>query len=242
MTHHTPTPHNAAKAGDLAPFVLLPGDPLRAEYVAEHFLDAAKQVTGIRGMLGFTGTYRGKPVSVMGSGMGGPSAGIYSYELFAFYGVEHIIRIGTAGGFQTYLNPGDLVFAMTACTDSNYAYQYRLPGTFAPAGDFLLLKKAVGFAEGNGIPYRAGALFSSDMFSEYNALGPEQSWKPWADMGCLAQDMETYALYCNAAYLKKSALSIVTNVASCVTGEQMNAGNGGMEMLEPMMKTALSLA
>ena len=239
---HTPTPHNAAKAGDIAPFVLLPGDPLRAQYVAQHFLENVKQVTGVRGMLGFTGTYSGHPVSVMGSGMGGPSAGIYSYELFAFYGVEHIIRIGTAGGFQNFLKPGDLVFAMTACTDSNYAYQYKLPGTFCPSGDFALIKKAAAYAESNGIGYQAGSLFSSDMFSEYNALGPEQSWKPWADMGCLAQDMETYALYCNAAYLKKSALSIVTNVCSCITGEQMNAAKGGFASLEPMMKTALSLA
>jgi purine-nucleoside phosphorylase len=241
INSHIPTPHNAAKTGEIAPFTLLPGDPLRAKYVAEHYLENAKQVTGVRGMLGFTGTFNGKPVSVMGSGMGGPSAGIYTYELFAFYGVEHIVRIGTAGGFQTFLKPGDLVLAMTACTDSNYAYQYKLPGTFCPCGDFGLLRKAAVFAENSHIGFKAGSLFSSDMYSEYNALGPEQSWKPWAAMGCLAQDMETYALYCNAAYLRKSALSIVTNVCSCITGEQIPPAGEAMKNLEPMIRTALSL-
>jgi len=234
-----PTPHNAAEAGAIAPFVLFPGDPLRAQFVAQNFLKDAVQVTGVRGMLGYTGTYKGEPVSVMGSGMGGPSAGLYSYELFAFYGVEHIVRIGTAGGFQPWQNLGDLIFAMTACTDSNYAYQYQLPGTFSPSADFTLLKKAAKYAKKNGIGYAAGSLFSSDMYSEYNALGPEKAWKPWARMGCLAQDMETYALYCNAAYLNKSALSIVTNVASCVTGEVLDTS--GFTALEPMIKTALSL-
>ncbi|MCR5289462.1 MAG: purine-nucleoside phosphorylase [Treponema sp.] len=237
---HTPTPHNAAKQGQIAPFVLLPGDPLRAQYVAEHLLQNARQVTGIRGMLGFTGLYNGKSVSIMGSGMGGPSAGIYSYELFAFYGVEHIVRIGTAGGYHSSLHLGDLVFAMTACTDSNYAYQYQLPGTFCPSADFTLLKKAASFAEEHGYSYQAGSLFSSDMYSEYNALGGEKAWKPWANMGCIAQDMETYALYCNAAYLKKSALSIVMNVADCISGKCLDTKD--FTALEPMMKTALSLA
>ena len=123
------TPHNAARSGDIAPVVLFPGDPLRAQYIADRYLAGSWQVTGVRNMLGFTGTWNGTPVSVMGSGMGGPSAGIYSYELFRFYGVEKIIRIGTAGGLQPELEPGALVFAMTASTDSNYAAQYRLPGT-----------------------------------------------------------------------------------------------------------------
>lgn len=234
----TPTPHNAAKKEDIAKTVLLPGDPQRAKYIAENFLKKAKKVTSIRGMKGYTGTFNGKPVTVMGSGMGGPSAGIYSYELFAFYDVEQIIRIGTAGGYQKDLPLGALVFAMTACTDSNYAYQYQLPGTFSPVADFDLLKKAVDYVENNKIPYRAGNILSSDMYSEYNALGELKAWKPWADMGCLAQDMETYAVYCNAAYLHKKAFSILTNVADCTTGKCLE---GGMAALEPMIKTALNL-
>jgi purine-nucleoside phosphorylase len=246
MTHHmnnTPTPHNAANAGDIAPFVLFPGDPLRAQYIAEHFLSDAKQVTGVRGMLGFTGTYNGKRVTAMGSGMGSPSAGIYSYELFHFYEVEKIVRIGTAGGFAETVEPGDLIFAQSACTDSNYAYQYELPGTFSPCADFTLLRGAAEFAEKNNIRYHSGMIFSSDMFSSYNALSEKdegRSWKPWARVGCLGQDMETYALYCNASFLGKKALSIVTMVASCSTGKMMT--NHGMDSLEPMMKTALSLA
>lgn len=236
----TPTPHNAAHEGDIAKTVLLPGDPLRAQYIAEHFLSNQKQVTGVRGMLGFTGTYNGKQVTVMGSGMGGPSAGIYSYELFHFYNAEQIIRIGTAGGFAESLEPGDLIFAESACTDSNYAYQYELPGTFSPCADFELLRNAASFAEKNNMRFQAGMIFSSDMFSEYNALGGEKAWKPWARVGCLGQDMETYALYCNASFLKKKALSIVTMVASCSNGKMMPPDHG-MDALEPMMKTALSL-
>ena len=237
-TDKTPTPHNSAKSTDFSETVLLPGDPMRAKYIAENFLQNVREVTKVRGMLGFTGQYKGNPVSVMGSGMGGPSAGIYSYELFAFYGVKRIIRIGTAGGYKPEIPLGALIFAMTACTDSNYAYQYGLPGTFSPCADFQLLKAAVEFAESNAVSYAAGSIFSSDMFSEYNALGAEKAWKPWAEMGCLAQDMETYALYCNASYLKKNALSIVTNVADCNTGKCLS---GGMESLTPMIKTALSL-
>ena len=237
MTEKTPTPHNAAKNGEIAETVLLPGDPMRAKYIAENFLEDAREVTSVRGMKGFTGKYNGKKVSVMGSGMGGPSAGIYSYELFAFYGVEKIIRIGTAGGYKKEQLPGDLIFAMTASTDSNYAYQYALPGTFSPSGDFSLLKKAADFASQNSFRFEAGGIFSSDMYSEYNALG-EEAWKKWARMGCLAQDMETYALYCNAAYLNKKALSILTMVANCVTGATTDFS---FESLNPMIKTALSL-
>ncbi len=217
------TPHNAATAIQVAKTVLLPGDPVRARYIAEHFLKDAEQVTAVRNMLGFTGTWNGTPVTVMGSGMGGPSAGIYSYELFHLYGVEKIIRIGTAGGLQPGIRVGDIVFALTASTDSNYAYQYRLPGTYSPSADFSLLEKAIASARNHSIPFHAGGVFSSDLFSEYNALGPEESWKPWARMGCLVQDMETYALYCNAAWLGKKALSILTHTDSCITGEGLPA-------------------
>ncbi len=235
----TPTPHNAASKGEIAPFVLFPGDPERAEFIANNYLQNSHKVTSIRGMLGFTGNYNGKAVSVMGSGMGGSSAGLYSYELFAFYDVEQIVRIGTAGGLQKDMTLGALVFALTASTDSNYALQYELPGTFSPVCNFDLLKRATFFAEQNAIPFYAGQIISSDLFSSYNARGENRSWQPWAKMGCLAQDMETYALYCNAAYLGKKALSITTNVCSCVTGENMFMN--GHSSLDPMIKTALSL-
>ncbi len=232
------TPHNDAGLNDIAKTVLLPGDPLRAKYIAEKYLSGAAQITSVRNMLGFTGTWKGKPVTVMGSGMGGPSAGIYSYELFHIYGVENIIRIGTAGGLQPSIGVGDLVFAVAASSDSNYAYQYKLPGTFSPSADFSLLEKAVAAARGNSFPFHAGSVFSSDLFSEYNALGPEESWKPWARMGCLVQDMETYALYCNAAWLGKKALSILTHTDSCVTGEGLPSEKR-MSALHAMFAVAL---
>ncbi|MBL8966048.1 MAG: purine-nucleoside phosphorylase, partial [Spirochaetaceae bacterium] len=152
------TPHNTAKAGELAPTVLMPGDPLRAKFIAEHYLEGARQVNGVRGMLAFTGTHKGKTVSVMGSGMGGPSMGIYSYELFAFYGVERIIRIGTCGGLTPAVDVGDLVIAMTSSTDSNYAHQYKLNGSFSPAADFGLLEEAVRASRGKKIPYWVGGI------------------------------------------------------------------------------------
>lgn len=233
-----PTPHNSAQKSEVAKTVLLPGDPLRARYIAQKYLPDSVQITSVRNMLGFTGSWNGIPVTVMGSGMGGPSAGIYSYELFAHYGVDRIIRLGTAGGLQADIEPGQVVFAMTASTDSSYAYQYRLPGSFSPAADFDLLESAVKAARSKGIPFRAGPVFSSDLFSEYNALGPEESWKPWARMGCLAQDMETFALYCNAAWLGRKALSILTHTDSCATGASI-APNDRMTSLHPMFEIAL---
>ncbi|MBQ9238332.1 MAG: purine-nucleoside phosphorylase [Treponema sp.] len=236
---HTPTPHNAAHENDIAPFVLFPGDPLRAEWIAHTFLTDARQVTAIRGMLGFTGTYGTTPVTVMGSGMGGASAGLYAYELFSFYHVDAIVRVGTAAGFQPTIKVGDIIFAMTASTDSNYAVQYQLPGLFSPAGDFSLLQKAAAAAEQRAIRYAAGALFSSDTYSEYNARGTD-AWQTWARMGCLAQDMETYALYCTAAYCQKRALTILTTVYSSATHESIEGA--GFDKLTPMIETALSLA
>ncbi len=235
------TPHNAARPPEIAKSVLLPGDPLRAQYVAAKYMKDSVQVTSVRGMLGFTGTWQGMPLTVMGSGMGGPSAGIYSYELFSHYGVERIVRIGTAGGLQESLPLGSLVFAMTASTDSAYAHQYRLPGSFSPCADFALLERAVSSARTRGIDFRAGSVFSSDLFSEYNALGPEESWKSWSRMGCLAQDMETFALYCNAHWLGKRALSILTHTDSCVTGEGIEAERR-VEALHPMFEVALDVA
>ncbi|MFA5467787.1 MAG: purine-nucleoside phosphorylase [Sphaerochaetaceae bacterium] len=234
------TAHNKARQGDIAKRVLLPGDPQRAAWVAKNFLKEAREVTNVRGMLGFTGLYKDQEVTVMGSGMGGPSAGIYSWELYSVYKVEAIIRIGTCGGFQSNIAVGDLIFALTASTDSAWAHQYNLKGTFCPAVDYRLLEKAVAIAKERHITYHCGSVFSSDLFSEYNALGPD-SWQQWARMGVLAQDMESYALYSTAAYLGQRALSILTMTDSCVTGLGL-ADEARMSALEPMVTVALEVA
>jgi len=239
-----PTPHNKANPGDIAKTVLLPGDPLRAKYVAEKYLTDVKEITSVRNMLGFTGNYNGIPVTVMGSGMGGPSCGIYSYELFSIYGVERIIRIGTSGGLQKELEPGDLVFALTASTDSAWAHQYHVSGTFSPCGDYQMLEKAVTSAKEHNYRYTAGGVFSSDLFSEYDASNEttgKPSWAPWARMGILAQDMETYALYSTANWLGKKAFSIITMIDSCVTGKSL-ADDQRLTALEPMFQVALDIA
>jgi len=234
------TPHNTAQKGDIAPTVLMPGDPLRAQYIAETRLGNARKVTGVRNMFGFTGTWEGKDVTIMGSGMGGPSMGIYSFELFAFYGVERIIRIGTCGGMTADIDVGDLVIAMTASSDSNYAHQYDLNGTFSPCADFPLLEKAVSSARTRGIPHWVGGIFSSDVFSLYSALPEEKGWKKWADMGCAATDMECYALYCNAAYLKKKALTLLTCSDSNISRKEMSPGER-QTSLNSMFDVALDL-
>lgn len=233
----TPTPHNSAKKGQIAPFVLLPGDPDRAEWIAKNFLTGAKLVTDVRGIKGFTGKFNGRPVSVMASGMGAGSAGIYIYELYNFYGVDAIVRIGTCGSLQKDVKPGDMVFAMAASTDSNYEYQYGLRGHLNPCADFGLLQKAAAFAGESNFRFHAGPIFSSDFFSAYNALG-DQVWQSWARMGCLAQDMETFCLYCQAAYAKKKALSIVTSTFNKVTSQEAPLSP---KTLEPMVQTALAL-
>lgn len=235
------TPHNTAAMGDIAPTVLMPGDPLRARYIAEHYLEDAVQFSSVRNMLGFTGTWKGKRVSLMGSGMGAPSMGIYSYELFAFYGVERIVRIGTCGGLSGNIEVGDLVFAMTASTDSNYAAQYGLAGSYSPCADFGLLEKAVAAARNKGYPHWAGGILSSDCFSLYSALSPEEGWKKWARMGCAATDMECFALYCNAAWLGKKALTILTCSDSNVTGKSMSPAER-QEALGAMFDVALEIA
>ena len=216
------TPHNTARKGDIAPAVLMPGDPLRAQYIAETRLENARKVTGVRNMFGFTGVFGGKDVTVMGSGMGGPSMGIYSFELFAFYGVERIIRIGTCGGMTADIDIGDLVIAMTASSDSNYAHQYDLKGSFSPCADFSLLEKAVSAARKREIRHWVGGIFSSDVFSLYSALPEDKGWRKWAEMGCAATDMECYALYCNAAYLKKKALTLLTCSDSNISRKEMS--------------------
>lgn len=234
------TPHNRATKADIAPVVLAPGDPLRAKLVADHFLEDARLVTDVRNVLGYTGVFQNMPVTVLSTGMGGPSVGIYSYELFTEYGVDAIIRIGTCGGLQPTIGVGDLVVALTASTDSNWAHQYNLKGTYSPSCDADMLLRSLSAAKNRDIPIHAGMVFSSDLFSSYNALG-EDSWKAWARMGALAQDMETYALYSTAAWTKKRALSLLTMTDSCVTGQGF-----GDEMrtvgLYPMIEVALQVA
>ena len=179
------TPHNRAMKGDMAKIVLAPGDPLRARLVAEKFLDQGRLVTDVRNVLGYTGFYKGKEVSVLSTGMGGPSIGIYSYELYNEYDVEAIIRIGTCGGLQKEVGVGDLVFAMTASTDSAWAHQYNLKGTLSPCCDSSLLLASMRAAQLKGFAHHTGMVFSSDLFSSYNALG-EDSWNQWARVGALA--------------------------------------------------------
>ncbi|MDR2304855.1 MAG: purine-nucleoside phosphorylase [Treponema sp.] len=231
-----PTPHNAAKLGDIARTVLMPGDPLRAEFIAEHFLQEPVQFNSIRGMLGFTGQYKGVTVSVMGSGMGMPSIGIYSYELLSFYGVENIIRVGTAGGIHRDLKLKDIVFAIGASTNSNYASQYNLQGTFAPVADYSLLRTAVDIAEREGFRYMVGNILSSDTF-----YSDAEDTMDWAKMGVLAVEMETAALYMNAARLCKKALGLFTISDSLITGE-ITSSEERQNSFTDMMKVALETA
>ncbi|HIU59675.1 MAG TPA: purine-nucleoside phosphorylase [Candidatus Scatosoma pullistercoris] len=230
------TPHIAAEKGDFAPTVLMPGDPLRAQVIAERYLKDARLVNNVRGVQGYTGTYRGKAVSVMASGMGMPSIGIYSYELFNFFGVQSIIRVGSAGAISPGLRVRDIVLAMGACTDSRYGAQFSLPGTFAPIADWGLLEKAVRAAEARKTSFRVGNVLSSDLF--YDDSG---STLAWGKMGVLAVEMETAALYMNAARAGKEALSVLTVSDHLVTGESTTAEerqNGFTEMMELALEIA----
>ncbi|MCD7715654.1 MAG: purine-nucleoside phosphorylase [Lachnospiraceae bacterium] len=232
----TPTPHIAALPGDFARTVLMPGDPLRAKHIAETFLEDAVLVNNVRGVNGYTGLYQGKRVSVMASGMGMPSIGIYSYELFHFYNVENIIRIGTAGALQPDLKIRDLVLGMGACTDSNYAAQFELPGTFAPIASYELLKNAAAAAEAMGVNYRVGNLVSADVF--YNDRPTTEKWQK---MGALAVEMEAAALYMNAARAGKNALAICTISDSMVTGE-VTTSEERQTSFNDMVKVAMEIA
>ena len=214
-----PTPHIGAHEGEIAKKVIMAGDPLRAKFMAETFLENPVQYNSVRGMLGYTGTYKGKCVSVQGHGMGMPSIGIYSYELYNFYGVETIIRTGSAGAYHPDLKLGDVMIAIGACTDSNYADQYNLPGQFSPTADFALARAAVEKAEQMGIRYRVGNILSSDVFYGDDA----ERWKQWQKMGVMGVEMEAAALYMNAARSGKNALCICTVSDSLVTGEACSA-------------------
>lgn len=214
-----PTPHIGAREGEIAERVIMAGDPLRAKFMAENFLENPVQYNAVRGMLGYTGTYKGKRVSVQGHGMGIPSIGIYTYELFNFYGVKRIIRTGSAGAYHPELQLGDVVIGIGASTDSSYGAQYNLPGTFAPTADFSLARAAVEKAEKMGVRYRVGNILSSDVF--YGDDGDR--WREWQKMGVLAVEMEAAALYMNAARSGKEALCICTISDSLVTGEASSA-------------------
>lgn len=191
----TPTPHNGAKFGDIAKTVLMPGDPLRAKYIADNYLENVQCFNTVRNMLGYTGTYKDHKVSVMGGGMGMPSIGIYSYELYEFYGVESIIRVGSAGGIDPSVQVRDVVAGMGACTDSNYAAQYNMPGTIAPICSYELLEQAVNAGREQGVNVKVGNILSSDHFY----LDDPTSTAAWQKMGVLAVEMEAAALYMNAA-------------------------------------------
>ena len=231
-----PTPHNSANIDDFAKTVLMPGDPLRAKFIAENFLEDPVLVNGVRGINGYTGMYNGKIVSVMASGMGIPSIGIYSYELFNFYNVENIIRIGSAGAISDEVNLRDIVIGQGACTNSNYASQFNLPGTYAPIASYKLLKQAVDFAQDAGVNYKDGNLFSSDTFYDDAA-----SLSDWRKMGVLAVEMESAALYMNAARAGKNALCICT-ISDCpFTGESCTAEER-QNTFTDMMEIALKIA
>lgn len=232
-----PTPHIGAEQGTFAKTVLMPGDPLRAKFIAETYLENPEQVTSVRNMFGYTGTYKGKEISVMGGGMGMPSIGIYSYELFHFYGVDSVIRIGSAGALSDDLNLMDVVIGMGACTDSNFAAQYGLPGTFAPIADYGLLRRAVETAEKQGTRVAVGNVLSSDAF--YNANSNANDL--WRSMGVLAVEMEAAALYMNAAKAKKKALCMLTISDHIYRGEALSAQERQIGF-HKMMEIALELA
>ena len=232
-----PTPHISAKKEDIAKTVLMPGDPLRSEFIAKTFLTNPVLVNDVRGVHGYTGEYNGKKVTVMASGMGQPSIGIYSYELFNFYDVDAIIRVGTCGSFHPDLHARDIIVAMGACTNGNYAMQYKLPGTFAPIADFGLVRRAVEECEKAGVNYKVGNIFSSDIFYDEANSGMD-----WAKMGVLGVEMESAALYCNAARAGKKALCICTVSDSFIYPEENTTAEERQNSFTAMMKIALNLA
>lgn len=232
-----PTPHIEAQNGEIAETILLPGDPLRAKFIAEHYLTDVIQFNHVRNMLGFTGFYNGKRVSVMGTGMGMPSMGIYSYELISVYGVKNLIRIGTAGSIQENVGLKDIVIAQAASTNSSYGKQFGLDGEIAAIPDFKLLLKAVQKAEALGLKYHVGNILSSDIFYHFD----KDNWKKWQKMGILCLEMEAYALFLNAVNLGASALAITTISDSLITGESLSP-EARQNAFTDMATVALSLA
>ena len=232
-----PTPHIEAIPEDFAKTVLMPGDPLRSEFIAKNFLDGAVLINNVRGIHGYTGSYKGKKVSVMASGMGMPSMGIYAYELFNFFEVENIIRVGSAGAISDEVKVRDIIFGMGASTNSNFAAQYCLDGAFAPIADYNLMKIAIEEADKLGASYAVGNLLSTDAFYNVNT----ESIKKWKNLGVLGIDMEAAALYMNAAYARKNALAICTVSDHVFTGESLDASERQSSFAE-MIEIALNAA
>lgn len=231
------TPHNSAKKGEIAKTVLMCGDPLRAKFIAENYLEDYKLVNTVRNMYCYTGRYKGKEVSVAGSGMGVPSMGIYSHELYNEYDVETIIRVGTAGAYSKDVSIGDIVIALGACSDSNYASQFNLNGTYSAIASYNLVEKAVKVAKENEYMFHVGNVFCSDIFYDED----KESWKKWAKLGVLAVEMESYALYLEAARVNKKAMTVLSVSDNFITKEAISAEtrqNG----FTKMMKLALEVA
>ena len=240
MSEKFHTPHIKATPDDFAKTVLMPGDPLRSKFIAENFLTDAKLINNVRSIQGYTGYYKGERVSVMASGMGMPSIGIYSYELYNFFGVENIIRIGSAGGMSEKVKLRDIIIGMGACTTSNFAVQYSLEGTFAPIASYELMKTAIEEADRIGARYEVGNLLSSDIFYNANEAASEK----WQKMGVLGVEMEAAALYMNAAYAGKKALAICTVSDHLLTGESLDSDarqNSFTEMMEIALNTAIKM-
>lgn len=231
-----PTPHITAKKEDFAETVLMPGDPLRAKFIAETFLENPVLVNNVRGVNGYTGTYKGKRVSVMASGMGMPAIGIYSHELFNFYDVKNIIRVGSAGAVGKDVKVRDIVLGAACCTNSNYSAQFELPGTYAPIASYELLKKAEAAAIEKGITPHVGNIYSSDTFYD-----PSRPLGKWQEMGVLAVEMEAAALYMEAAVAGKNALCICTISDNPFTGEACTAEERQTSFTQ-MMEIALEIA
>ncbi len=230
------TPHIAAQNGDFAKTVLMPGDPLRAKFIAENFLENAVLVNNVRGIQGYTGEYKGKKISVMASGMGMPSISIYAHELYNFFGVENIIRVGTAGGMNKDVHIRDIVLGQGACTDSGFALQFNLNGNLCPIADFGLLKKAYEIAQEMGLTTHVGNLYSTDVFYNDDSTTTEK----WSRLGVLAVEMEAAALYMTAQRFNKKALAICTVSDHLLTGESTSAEERQMTFTD-MMKLALEL-
>lgn len=230
------TPHIKAEIGDFAKTVLMPGDPLRAKYIADTFLTGATLVNNVRGIHGYTGKYKDIPVSVMASGMGMPSMGIYSYELYKYFNVENIIRVGSAGAISDSLELTDIVLAQGACTDSNFSRQYKLPGNFAPLATYSLLEEAVKQAKSMELNIHVGNVFSSDVFYDDSS-----SLKDWDKMGVLAVEMEAAALYMNAARLGRNALTICT-ISDCPFRNLELDSTSRQNSFNDMIKLALEVA
>ncbi|MDD2217741.1 MAG: purine-nucleoside phosphorylase [Eubacteriales bacterium] len=229
--------HINAPKGAIAESILLPGDPLRAKYIAETFLQEPKLYNEVRGMLGYTGLYKGVPVSVQGTGMGMPSMGIYSWELMTEFGVQNLIRIGTAGSFHDDIKIKDIVLGVSASTDSNYALNFDLPGTYAPSASWELLTKAENASKNLSISFKAGNIVSCDVFYDQR----QDWWQKWRSMGTLAVEMEAAALYMNAAFNKKNALAMMTISDHFITGEKATPEERQTSFTD-MMKLALEIA